>query len=131
MRRRTAAVALLTVALAACHRVPLTAEDPFDQTEKRVFGQHSLIVESAVRALSEAKMQTERQFITYDGGTVIVAHPVDAPSSVGSVVVQLKEVGSDETSVSVKVRRSLSPTTTDGSALASKILGSIGDPQKD
>jgi hypothetical protein len=124
-RRLAVAAMLVLAATSACHRVPMTPDEPFDQSEKIFTGQYSRIVEAAGHAMVDAQLTAERQFQTYDGATFIVAHPASSPTSVGSVVVRLKEVGSDDTSVGVQIKRSLLALPADRAALADKILSTI------
>jgi hypothetical protein len=66
----------------------------------------------------------ERQFQTCDGATVIVGHPANSPEATGSVVARVKEVGFDDTSVGLRIRKSLLQPSADRAALASKTFRS-------
>jgi hypothetical protein len=126
--KQRASIGFLLIGMAtACHRIPAAPDDAFDQQEKLFTGQHSRIIEAAGRALVQSQVEAERQYLSYDGATVIIAHPASSPSATGSVVVRLKEVGSDDTSVGVQIKRSLLPLPADRIALASKIMSTIAE----
>jgi hypothetical protein len=116
------------LANAGCRSLP-AADDSFDKSEKSFTGQHSRIIEAASKALTEAQILPERQFQTYDGATVIVAHPAASPAATGSLMVRLKEVGFDDTSVTVQIQKTLMPSPSDRTALASRIFNAIASAQ--
>ncbi len=83
-------------------------------------------VEAAQQSLASSGIQMERQVQRGDGVWMIVGHPATQPVDSGSIIIELKESGSEDTTVGLHSRRSSDRSVQPMRSLAWTLFTAIG-----
>ncbi len=114
---------VLLIVASACYR-PASAA-PFDESQEIFTGQNARIVEAVQQSIVKLPLEIERQVQVNSGVWMIVAHATKQPVDSGAIVVELKETGTDDTTVRVRSRVSGAQSREERQTLARTLFDAI------